>query len=647
MIICPECRFENPDRNRFCQDCGTDLQSGPSSAGSLGETASGRERDDLGQDSEKPLGPKGHSVSPNLPQQLVILSVSDSQSRAEGSDADLPATLTQELTQQRCLAERYQVQPSRLTEGDAPSQLDLPSLAARQEIEVMVVDMQPSNPPFLDAALVDASSGALSDDLESVLKTLPTLVRIHLLLQDELYPSCPQVEDAWTGEDYSALVLENRERLPLLSEAVEAAIGEQILHWLYDMVRLWELLASYQCHQSLLDPDNLRVDEDQILCLKRLYQNRPGEDYSLRRLGSLWRQLFDVLTDLPGYPQGLRELSKAIASGDSTLDNVKQRLDAVRAAYEQTLASAEAAAPQTRPAEAEQVADYPFDEGDDLPTVVLPMQLYSLSDAGHTDVGRMRKHNEDCFFIQTDIQKRDSPEGRTCTAKGLYILCDGMGGHASGEVASSLAVETLRKSLQSWTTQLPTETSLSESIRLANQAIYEQNQQNNAQGNRRMGTTLVMLLVQGLQVAIAHVGDSRLYRVSRKFGLEQLTVDHEVGQREIHRGIEPEVAYSRQDAYQLTQALGPRSQEFIRPDIQYMPITEDAVFILASDGLTDNDLLEEHYDTHLEQLLSSQANLEQGVANLIGLANHHNGHDNITAIAVRIKLRPVMQPQMG
>ena len=77
-------------------------------------------------------------------------------------------------------------------------------------------------------------------------------------------------------------------------------------------------------------------------------------------------------------------------------------------------------------------------------------------------------------------------------------------------------------------------------------------------GSGRMGTTLVMAVVVNHQVVVAHVGDSRLYRLTRQKGLQQITVDHEVGQREIQRGIDPDIAYSRPDAYQLTQALGPR-----------------------------------------------------------------------------------------
>jgi len=148
------------------------------------------------------------------------------------------------------------------------------------------------------------------------------------------------------------------------------------------------------------------------------------------------------------------------------------------------------------------------------------------------------------------------------------------------------------------------------------------------------------LLVQNNQAAVAHVGDSRLYSLTRKRGLKQVTVDHEVGQREIARGVEASIAYSRPDAYQLTQALGPRNEYAINPAVEFFDINEDTLLLLASDGLSDNEFIELYWQTHLEPLLHSSANLDLGIINLIDLANQHNGHDNITAILVRVKVRP-------
>jgi serine/threonine protein phosphatase PrpC len=218
-----------------------------------------------------------------------------------------------------------------------------------------------------------------------------------------------------------------------------------------------------------------------------------------------------------------------------------------------------------------------------------------------------------------------------------------MGGHASGEVASQLAVKTLKDFFDlHWQQKLPDQTTLHDAIITANQAIYNINQANATSGLGRMGTTLVMLLIHNLKAVVVHVGDSRLYSYCKRHGLRQLTLDHEVGQREINRGVEPAIAYSRPDAYQLTQALGPRSQNEIKPSITYLDITEDTLFLMCSDGMSDNDLLERHEQSHIAPLLSSKANLEAGLSGLINLANDNNGHDNVTVVLTRLKLRPDM-----
>ena len=219
-----------------------------------------------------------------------------------------------------------------------------------------------------------------------------------------------------------------------------------------------------------------------------------------------------------------------------------------------------------------------------------------------------------------------------------------MGGHACGEVASAKTVKFLRNFFNDrWTdSQLPNEATIREAILAANTEIYSTNLSNESYGSGRMGTTLVLMLVQDTSVAIAHVGDSRAYRYTRKNRLEQLTLDHELGQVEILRGVDPDIAYSMPDAYQLTQAIGPRDNEFVYPDVRFLEVQEDTLFLLCSDGLSDNELLEEYQDSHVQPLLSSRTNIENGVVELIDLANEYNGHDNITIIAIRLKVKPNM-----
>jgi len=283
------------------------------------------------------------------------------------------------------------------------------------------------------------------------------------------------------------------------------------------------------------------------------------------------------------------------------------------------------------------------DEGgdDDLPTVVLPMQLARLDSAGASHVGRQRDHNEDNFNIQTEISTSSSLSGQQFSAKGLYILCDGMGGHSGGEVASAMVVAELKRYFaEHWQAQFPSREMIQAAIASANKVVYDANESDDRLGNGRMGTTLVLVLIKSTQVAFAHVGDSRLYTYSRRQGLMQRTVDHEVGQLEVMRGVEPDVAYARPESYQLTQALGPKDSEHINPGLEFMELQEDTLFLLCSDGLSDYSLIEDHVEEKVAPLLGSQAVLEQGVSDLVYLANELSGHDNITAVAIRAKVRP-------
>lgn len=264
-----------------------------------------------------------------------------------------------------------------------------------------------------------------------------------------------------------------------------------------------------------------------------------------------------------------------------------------------------------------------------------PLPLLSLESAGRTDVGRERTHNEDFFsidqqYLSTPIQ----PEGNH---RGLYILCDGMGGMAKGEVASQLATKTLRSYLyQRWHHQ-PTNIDLVQAIQTANQAVFDLNGREHRSGSGRMGTTTVLVLVSNTQVRFVHIGDSRLYRLTRR-GLEQLTTDHNAYQRALRRGHSTEEAQAYGPL--LTQALGPLSGESLHPQAQGFAVEEDTVLLLCSDGMSDHNLLEQHVNSHVMGLLDFRTDLAQGVDQLMALANQNNGHDNITAIAVRLRPQP-------
>lgn len=609
--------------------------------------------------------PENAPAQADSPLPVAATPVENATEAAAAQTAEMGNISTQEETLQQTTA---QMSPAVMyLDPQQRYQLLDPLMPDRTTVGVRVLDCQPLQASPLTIALQQSGSGLGSQS--STLDTdaskaigVPDIAQPYLKLRLLVYESVPAVHDAWQQDKQAVVLLSDRSRWQLVEELWknDQVPPLQILRWMDDIASLWAALEPWHCRQSLLELTNLRVDEDQSLSLQQLYGDPEATHLTLQDLGKMWLMLFQKSgrTQFSSLTPLLRDLNMGeIESCAQLRDRLKQCANELQPTaeseeIEEKTVNPQESEPQTTPfsyVEAPVAEEENFttesSESDDLPTVVLPKHLNRLDDAGGTHVGRQRNHNEDFFYIQTKINKQENPRGRAIEARGLYILCDGMGGHASGEVASAMAVETLKRYFEAnWNDKLPDEDSILDAISLANQEIYQTNQKNARSGSGRMGTTLVMVLIQDTKVAIAHVGDSRLYRLTRKKGLEQLTVDHEVGQREIQRGVEEAIAYSRPDAYQLTQALGPRDENFVKPDVRFLDLDEDTLLMLCSDGLTDNDLLETHWN-NLVPLLNSRASLEQGVNQLIDLANQYNGHDNITAVLARAKLRPNLEQQ--
>ena len=665
MLICPQCKFENPNSNKFCQNCGTSLTHKVCPECSTDDVPVNALRC---HNCDTECGTVFWAIiaKETTGEALKVEDVEDiGDVGGEGDEQAIPSPSPLSPSSQITLGsylnsqERYQLLDTPLAQTET---------AIITDVGVRVLDCQPYQISPIEAILESQESDLLTPPVEA--NEIPYLAKLYIALQSQGERGIPPIHDAWQQGDIQVLIIENRSDWQYLLDLwqEETTSSLKILHWCYEMTQLWAVLEPVNCRQSLLDLSNLRLDEDQTLALQRLYVESsnsqpatespedaqsqasaiPEEPLTIQALGRVWQALFrqSQRTQFGSVVQMLGDLElgkiQTIAQLRSRLEEISVELEALGSATLPPIKEKNTAV-STIP-QLDELEDI-ISKTDDMATVVLAMQLSSLEDAGRTDVGRQRHHNEDNFGIETKIHKLEFPKSRVLEGHGLYILCDGMGGHAGGEIASELAVNTLRQYFQEhWIgNQLPTEDSIREAVYLTNEAIYKLNQQDARSGVGRMGTTLVMLLIQDTQAAVAHVGDSRLYRLTRKQGLEQVTVDHEVGQREINRGVEASIAYARPDAYQLTQALGPRDEKSINPDVGFFDINEDTLLLLASDGLSDNDLLETHWQTHLEPLLSSGVNLERGVTELIDLANQHNGHDNITGILVRAKVRPNLE----
>jgi protein phosphatase len=433
------------------------------------------------------------------------------------------------------------------------------------------------------------------------------IARPYLALNPAL-KNIPQLCDTWADHQRTVVVLANHHQYVRLDDACEQAQPAELQAWFEEMLQLWGYLAPWSVQSSLLQLDNLYINADRQIYLRYLVADLPENPPGLDSLVKIWQKLSK--SQNPVWQQAVEQLA---VDDNLAVENLRQGLLRLAAS---------------------------------APTVVEPVVstaqihgLLHLEAAAFTDVGRQRDHNEDYYSIDTFFKQIQSPHESYLEGRGLYILCDGMGGHAAGEVASKMTIDKLKEFWQThWQDVLPSEEEIIEAIYFANQALFEVNQSNASAGSGRMGTTLVMVMVQDDQVAIAHVGDSRCYLLEKSSSLVQITLDHEVGQREILRGVEPDIAYGRPDAYQLTQAIGPRDREMIFPDVQIFSLREDTLILVASDGLTDRDLVEEHGEALIRPLINQQVSLGQGVAQLVQFANGYNGHDNITAIAVRVKI---------
>lgn len=652
MLICPQCKFENPNSNKFCQNCGTSLTH---------KVCPECSTDDVPVNALRcyNCGTECGTVFWAIVAKETTGEALGDEGVISGSSALSPSSqigLSSYLDSQ----ERYQLL------DPLPAQTETATIT---DVGVKVLDCQPYEISPIEAILASQQSDLLTPSVEA--SAIPRLAKVYIALQSQGLREIPPIHDAWQQGDIQVVIIEDRSDwqhlLDLWQEETTSSL--KILHWCYQMTQLWAVLEPVNSCQSLLDLSNLRLDEDQTLGLQRLYVESsnsqppaespedaedqtsaiPEQPLTIQALGRVWQALFkqSQRTQFGSVVQMLGDLDvgkiQTIAQLRSRLEEISVEMEALGTATLPPINDENTAVPTIPQLDEPEEIISKID--DDMQTVVLPMQLSGLEDAGCTDVGHQRDHNEDYFGIETKIHKLELPKSRVLQGHGLYILCDGMGGHAGGEIASKLAVNTLRQYFQEhWiANQLPTEDSIREAVYLANEAIYKLNQQDARSGVGRMGTTLVMLLIQDTQAIVAHVGDSRLYRLTRKRGLEQVTVDHEVGQREITRGVEASIAYARPDAYQLTQALGPRDENSIDPDVGFFEINEDTLLLLASDGLSDNDLLETHWQTHLDPLLNSGVNLERGVTDLIDLGNQHNGHDNITGILIRAKVRPNLE----
>jgi protein phosphatase len=376
------------------------------------------------------------------------------------------------------------------------------------------------------------------------------------------------------------------------------------INWLWQIAHLWQPLLSEGVASSLLDPYLLRVEGSLVRLLELQADASPIPD--LTQLGKFWQQYL-LPTTRPAVAEFINQITTYL------IEEEIRSSEQLIAALDQGLA--ELGRSQT-------------------PTI----KIYTK-----TDTGRTRQRNEDACYPPSDNLVSKPPQNTA-----LAIVCDGIGGHEGGNVASNLAIDTIQQQVKQLT-QVPPDRidplllidDIEKAVANANDKISQRNDSENRQGRQRMGTTLVMGLPIAHEMYISHVGDSRAYWITRQ-GCYQVTLDDDVASREVRLGYAVYREATQQGgAGSLIQALGMSPSHSLHPTTQRFILDEDTVFLLTSDGLSDYDRVEEYWETEILPILNEETDVANVAARLIDIANTRNGHDNVTVALIHYQVKYV------
>jgi protein phosphatase len=465
----------------------------------------------------------------------------------------------------------------------------------------VVIDTQPGLPL--------ASAFDITDDILPYLKLFS--LRLHL---PQIYSLLPahQTEEP---ESSPLILLEGAPLAPTDLNAAEFSKAEDIhkiavaedftvawkgaaplrqISWLWQIAQLWVPLQREGVAASLVDSRRLRVEGPLLRLMSLDYH--PDSALPLSELGRFWAKW--CLPAAGRWQARLTELCDRLMEADITtaeqlIEDLETWLTAARASTK-----------------------------------------IQISVATRTDSGPTRDHNEDaCYPIHGTVTQN--------TQEGLMIVCDGVGGHEGGEVASGIAIQALTEHLkQTQPQQISAEEVIREletAVGIANDQIAQQNDRENRHDRDRMGTTAVMALVQNQDLYLANVGDSRAYLITPQ-ACYQLTTDDDIATREVRLGYLPYREALRQPgAGSLIQALGMVPSSMLRPSTLRLPLDSDCLFLLCSDGLSDFERVESLWRDELLPLLHGEIDLAEATKNLISAANRLNGHDNVTVALLQCK----------
>jgi protein phosphatase len=390
---------------------------------------------------------------------------------------------------------------------------------------------------------------------------------------------------------------------PDLITAWNNASSIRQFHWLWQLANLWQPLSSEGVASSLLDPDLIRVEGPLIRLLTLRSDSATAPN--LPQLGEFWRELEKGAK--PAIAESLRQINNSLIQQE--IHSSEQLITGLDQGIAQLGRS----------------------------------QTSSIKIFTKTDTGPSRQRNEDACYPPSGTLVTKPPQPTA-----LAIVCDGIGGHEGGNVASNLAIETIQQQVQQLTT-VPSEhidpslvvRDLDSAVGIVNDKISQRNDSENRQGRQRMGTTLVMALPIAHEMYITHVGDSRAYWITRQ-GCYQVTLDDDVASREVRLGYAIyREATQQSGSGSLVQALGMSPSSSLHPTSQRFILDEDGLFLLTSDGLSDFDRVEDYWETEVLPILTGEADVATATEKLIEIANTKNGHDNVTIALIHYQVKYV------
>ena len=498
------------------------------------------------------------------------------------------------------------------------------------------------------------------DTKPGMLADVPDILPHRLLPYLHLYPHRLHIPEpysffAYTDEE-AVLLLDNvpidatGQLLATLESAWATVTPVRQVYWLWQILQLWKAMKGQHVATSLLTPDNIHVEGWRVR-LRELIPDfeesdeigdtdipttlPPGsippspEPTETRRSG------FKTLRDLADVWQPWIE--EAHSSIRLTLQTICQQMQTV----EENDTELKAIASHLNRLLLEQAAELPL----------------KVDIVGGTTTGPQRTHNEDACYPDSSAQIQPDD----ALSPHLSIICDGIGGHEGGEVASQRALADLKLLLKNLVSEfqdrtdlafpLEVEQVLQHLVRIVNNTISAQNDEQGRELRQRMGTTLVMAFQlpqmvetpSGMpknshELYLGNVGDSRAYWITPRY-CHQLTVDDDVATREVRlgRSIYQE-ALERPDGGALTQALGTRDADALTPTVQRFILEESGLLLLCSDGLSDNNRVEQAWEEPTRAVFKGRMSLEDAVQYWIDLANALNGHDNTSVVLMRVQV---------